>query len=171
MKRKIKNFFVNFLIFFALFAAQSTIIANAIYPLNRLQLFLPLLSIMLLFNKNDNYIWAWWIAFAVVLNSYSIYPIFIIPLILTFTILISNFSFNNFFTNRSYYSLIAVCFIATIFYNISLACLRRVINSIYFQNADFAFSIFFTDLLWQILFNSLSAILLFAFFEKLKYAK
>ena len=171
MKRKIKIFFVNFLVFFMLFVAQSTIIANAIYPLNKLQLFLPLLSVMLMFNKNDNYIWVWWIAFAVILNSYSIYPIFVIPLILIFTILISNFSFNNFFTNRSYYSLTAVCFIATIFYNISLAWLMRIINSICFQNVNFSFGIFLTDLLWQILLNSLAAILLFAFFKKLKYAK
>ncbi|MCK5460208.1 hypothetical protein KAI52_03770 [Candidatus Parcubacteria bacterium] len=154
-----------------LFAAQLAIIANAIYPLNRLQLFLSLLSAMLLFNKNDSYIWAWWIAFAVILNSYSIYPIFVIPLILTFTILISKFFFNNFFTNRSYYSLIVVCSIATIFYNVSLLWLKYIINNLYFQKMRFTLDIFFIDLLWQILFNSLAAIILFAFFKKLKYAR
>ena len=171
MNKKIKKISINFLIFFMLFAAQSAIIANAIYPLNRLQLFLSLLSVILLFNKNDNYIWAWWIAFAIILNSYSIYPIFIIPLIITFTILISEFSFNNFFTNRSYYSLIVVCFIATIFYNVSLLLIKYIINSLYFQKMSFTFGIFFIDLLWQIPFNSLAAIILFAFFKKMKYAR
>lgn len=172
MKRKIKIFFINFLIFFTLFIAQLTIIANAIHPLNKLQLFLSLLSIMLIFNKNDNnYIWIWWIAFAIALNSYSIYPIFIIPLILIFTILISTFSFNNFFTNQSYYSLIVVCCIATIFYNISFLCLKYIIDILYFQKMDFLFNIFFVNLLWQIFFNSLVAILFFAFLKKIKYAK
>lgn len=171
MNKKIKKIFINFLFFFMLFIAQLAIIANAAYPLNRLQLFLSLLSVMLLFNKNDNYIWAWWILFAVVLNSYSIYPIFVIPLILTITILISDFSFNNFFTNRSYYSLLAVCFIATIFYNIFLLWLKHILDNLYFQNMNFVFDVFLTDLLWQILLNSLIAIIFFAFFKRSKYAR
>ena len=171
MNIKIKDFFIHFFIFFSLFIFQFTIISKMAYPINKLQIFLSLLSVMSLLYKKNMYLWIWWIIFAVILNSYSIYPFFIIPLILICTILISNFSFNNFFTNQSYYSLIVVCFIVTIFYNTFLLLLSYIIDIFYFQNANFIFNTFFINLLWQILLNSLMAIVFFIFLKKIKYAK
>lgn len=145
---------------------QISLIPNLAFPLNKWQIFLSIIAVFFLKSEKYGNIFYWALFFGFLINLYSLYPIFIIPILLFITILIANLFFTKFFTNRSLYSLIALSIIITLSYNLMQTGFVSCFNSIYFQNSEFVFNLFLIDLMAKIFMNICGSIFLFAVLKK-----
>lgn len=113
-----------------------------------------ILSLVIFFAIILNYKKSLWYAFGAGLfvELFSGYGFGITTLALILTVIIINFLFNNFFTNRSFYSLMILGFIATIIYNLLISITLFSLSIVGQSITGFEFS-FFTQYLWQPFFN------------------
>ncbi len=156
-------FFVLFLLFF-----QISLIPNFFAPLNKWQLFLSIIVVIVVVLGERKTFLLWVLLFGGFLSFYSIYPFYIIPALLAFMVIISNFLFKNFFTNQSWYTVLALSVIVSVFYNFFSIILKYTFDLIYFDGNYFVFSDFLINLCWAILVNSLGAVVIFKIFRKLR---
>lgn len=120
------------------------------YPINNLNL---VVSIIIFITAIINYEMGLWLAFGfgVILDLYSIYPFGLLTIAFLATAIGINLFFDNFFTNRSLYSLLALGAIGTVFLNMILALFNLINffanpadNNVNFLNIPFLY-----NFLWQ----------------------
>lgn len=150
-------------IFFAML--QISFFARLPWPFNYFNLILPVILFLTIIL---NYKLGLWFAFFIglILDLFSSLNFGALTLSLLFTVAAVNALFNNFFTNRSFYSLIILGFLGNLIY----IALLLIFNLIFFifgaaNNLSklWAASVFF-GLLWQLFFSVLLlAVLFFAF--------
>lgn len=101
-----------------------------------------------------------------ILDIYSLKPFGAFSISIVLTVILVNILFNQFFTNRSYYSLVTLGVIGTFFYYILL----RAIENFYFWlrplSLDPLFSLNnFSDVGWQIISTTIMSVILFFIFN------
>jgi len=113
-----------------------------------------ILSLVIFLAIIINYHKSLWIAFGagLFLELFSGYYFGITTLALLLTVIIVNFLFSNFFTNRSFYSLMILGFVATVIYNLIIAGFIFGLTIVGFNIINTSFS-FFTQYFWQPFFN------------------
>lgn len=150
---------INIFSIIALGIIQVSFLTTWSKPVSSLNI---ILSLIIFFAIILNYKKSLWYAFGagLFIELFSGYAFGITTLALILTVVIVNWLFNNFFTNRSFYSLMILGFIATIVYNLlititlfSLALSGRNI-------IGFEFS-FFNQYLWQPFFNLIVLAIIF----------
>lgn len=124
------------------------------YPINNLNL---ILSIIIFVTIIISYETGLWYAFGsgLLLELYSTYFFGMIIFSLIIATVLINFLFDNFFTNRSFYSLLILGLIGTIIYNFLLFLINLIIDFINpLKNiADYFNAQLFYNLIWQIVLN------------------
>lgn len=120
------------------------------------------LSLVVFFAIILSYKKSLWYSFGVGLfiELFSGYVFGLTTLSLILTVIVVNFLFNNFFTNRSFYSLMILGFIATIIYNLLITAALSLLALFGFNIIGFEFS-FFTQYLWQPFFNLIILAIIF----------
>jgi rod shape-determining protein MreD len=148
------KFFLNLILLFFYILLQISLLPSLGYPLNNLNL---ILSIIIFFIVIVNYKTGLWLAFGggLILELFSIFPFGVITLSIVITAILVNSFFDNFFTNRSFYSLIILGLIGTFIYNFLLFFVNSII---YFINPERNFFDllnvhYFYNLSWQIILN------------------
>ena len=164
--RKIILLLIKFVAIILLAIAQISLIPNLPFPLNQWQIFLSIIAVAFLKSEKFGNIFYWALFFGLFINFYSLYPIFVIPVLFFITILIANLFFVKFFTNRSWYSLIALSITVTIVYNLIEAGVISYFNLVYFQNSGFILTVFLTSFVFKIFVNICGAILFFSIFKQ-----
>lgn len=121
-----------------------------------------ILSLVIFFAVILNYKKGLWYAFGVGLfiELFSGYIFGVTTLALILTVVAINWLFNNFFTNRSFYSLMILGFIATIIYNLLVTITLFILTLAGFSIYGFEFS-FFANYLWQPFFNLIVLAIIF----------
>ncbi|MEA2088281.1 MAG: hypothetical protein U9O55_00340 [Patescibacteria group bacterium] len=162
---KIVLLLIKLIIIILLAIAQISLIPNLPFPLNHWQIFLSIIAVVFLKSEKFGNIFYWALFFGLLINFYSLHPIFVVPILFFITILIANLFFVKFFTNRSWYSLIALSITVTIVYNLIETIVICCSNFICFQNSGFILTVFLIDFVFKIFVNMCGAILFFAVFK------
>jgi cell shape-determining protein MreD len=119
-------------------------------PISSLNLFLSLvIFIAVIINYHRSLLWAF--VGGLFLELYSSLNFGITSLSLILTAILINFLFSNFFTNRSFYSLIILGFIGSVFYSLVIIFLGVAFGS-NISLTDFSFTFQFV---WQPFLNVL----------------
>lgn len=163
---KIVLLLIKLIVIILLAIAQISLIPSLPFPLNQWQIFLSIIAVAFLKSEKFGNIFYWALFFGILTNFYSLYPIFIIPVLFFITILIANLFFVKFFTNRSWYSLIALSITVTIVYNLIEAGAISCFNLFYFQNSGFVLTVFLIGFIFKIFVNMCGAILFFSIFKQ-----
>lgn len=162
----LKLFGVIFLIIFLAFS-EISFFPLCGKPFNHLSLFLPVIFFI---SISINYRFALWIGFleGIILNVFSVFPFGSIALALLLSLAAVNFLLNNFFTNKSLYSLIFLGILGNLIYLFNLVAIKFAffLFGIGGENISEAFSPFILDEFgWQILFNVIFLIVFFYVFN------
>lgn len=152
-----KIFFIFFLSLF-----QMSFLSVMPWPLNYLNL---ILSIIFFVAIILDYWQGLWLAlfFGLILDFFSFFHFGTITIVILITLIIIEFLFKNFFTNKSLYSLIVLGFLGNIIYATGLL----VFNFLYFIfNVSNGLNKFLTStniygLFWQMIFNVCILFILF----------
>lgn len=129
------------------------------WPINSLNLILSLtIFLTVIINYRRGLFFA--LGGGLFLELYSSLPFGITTLSLIFTVIMINLLFNNFFTNRSFYSLLFLGLISTFIYN--LAILGFDFLGLIFGISDYFFGFnFWTSFFWQPILNLLILAIIF----------
>jgi len=151
---------INILLIFILTMIQFSFISGLPAPFNNLNLILISLVFILAFTSLDAALW-WAVLFGFLLDifSFSFFGQHLISLTLT-TVLVY-LLLNNFFTNRSLYSLLALVSFATIIYEVCLNSFSYIVNFTNKTNVIFFGINFWQAKLIQLSLNLLLALILF----------
>lgn len=156
------KFFLNLILLFFYIILQISLLPSLGYPLNNLNL---ILSIIIFVIVIINYETGLWLAFGggLILELFSIFPFGLITLSIVITAILLNSLFDNFFTNRSFYSLIILGLIGTFIYNFILFFANSVA---YFMAPERNFFDlwhvhYLYNLSWQIILNLIVLSLIF----------
>lgn len=150
---------LNILAVVALGIVQVSLLTTWPEPVSSLNIILSLvvfLAIIIDYKKSL------WFAFGCGLFTelFSIYAFGSSTLALLFTAIIVNFLFNNFFTNRSFYSLMILGFIATVIYNLIITILVLTLGLVGVSALGVNFQLL-TQYFWQPFFNLIVLALIF----------
>ncbi len=133
---------------------QISFLPSLGYPIDNLNL---IISIIIFITAIISYKMGIWLAFGfgLILDLYSIYPFGLLAIALILTVIGLNLFFDNFFTNRSLYSLLALGIIGTFIFNAMLAIfnLLNFISNPVDNNINFLNITFFYNFSWQIGLN------------------
>ncbi len=160
------GFFIKMFLIVFIVLIQTSFLTGWGYPLENWQLFLSFLTVILLIFEKTKKLLGWILILGIILGFYSAYPSFLITISLILTFLSINFLFNNFFTNRSWYSLVSLNIFATIFYNSLARASKYLYDILYSATNTWNLSLFLSALLWQTILNLIGAILIFVIFKK-----
>jgi len=149
---------------FIVFIMQVSFLPGLFYPLNKLNIFIPLLIFFLvLYKENVTMIYA--VVFSVFLAISSSVPLVLSILVLPLAISVLIKIYNRFFTNKSIYSLL--------FLNLLLLLFYQIINTIFFLiyyfytyktfTAAVNFSSIFNSFIWQAVLSSIFVFIAFFF--------
>lgn len=143
------NFLVNFLAVIILVIIQVSFLTTWLFPVSSLNLILSLLIFLtIIVNYHKALLWA--LGCGLFLEIYTVLPFGVTTISLILVVISINFLFNNFFTNRSFYSLIILGITGTLIYNLLVFTLN-------FLLIIFGFDPFMPDLLinfvWQPILN------------------
>lgn len=157
------NIFINSLALIILGIIQVSFLTTWPAPVSGLNLILILVIFLTAIISYPKGLWAA-LGSGLFLELYTSLPFGMTTLSLILTVIFINFLFNNFFTNRSFYSLIILGYLGSIFYHLLILgfnLLGLVFGlSSYFLGFDFWFLFF-----WQPLLNLLIlAIIFFTFY-------
>jgi cell shape-determining protein MreD len=143
-------FFKIFLLVIIVFIIQRSFLNSFSNVLNRIDLFLFLIIwLFIFFDFKSSFNFA--LISGLLLDVFSFYPFGIYTLVFLSTVLLADFVWNNFFTNRSIYSFLALSFILILFHSIFLYLLFFIAESnlfgLYWFNKVFWFNLFLS-LIW-----------------------
>jgi hypothetical protein len=161
--------FLRNILFILLFAViQTSFIFLFPHPLDEWQIYLSfLIPFLVLFENNRQIIW-WSVVFGLILSLFTIYQIFILPLLFVALILLINFILKNFITNRSLYTIFVLSILITFLYNFILFSISLSLNYIYFSSSNILIIPTLINFLWQILLNTTGSSLFFFLLKKIK---
>lgn len=147
------------IIFLALF--QISFISGLPLWFNNLNFILVVIIFILVLINFKISFW-WFVGVGFLLDIYSFFPFGFYLICLLATLLFVNFLLNNFFTNRSMYSFLALTFFSTIFYVFSLNLMKFFLQIFTYQ-ANFSVFIreFWVNAVFQILLNLILVVILF----------
>jgi len=155
---------ILFIIFAVLF--QISFLNNLYFPFNQINIVL----VFLIFISFINYDYGlYWLAISVlILEIYSQYPFGMIILAYTGAFMLIIWLYNNFFTNKSLYSLIVLGSAGVFFYNVFIYFSVRILflfnlskNYIELNNQYFFY------LIWNLFLSLICLIILFILFRAL----
>lgn len=139
---------------------QISFISGLPFQMSNLNLILVILVLMLGFG--DLYFVMWWsFGLGLVLDVFSFLPFGTHLIALPIAVYIAYFLLNNFFTNRSLYTFLALGAISTLVYELFLQLTNFLLN---INNGDFSFvksSSFWMIKLSQLEFNLLAMLIFF----------
>jgi cell shape-determining protein MreD len=149
----------NILALLALGIAQVSFLTTWPAPVSNLHLLLSVVVFLAIILDYQRALW-WALGGGLFLELYSGSSFGTIVLSLLLTVMAVNFLFTNFFTNRSFYSLMIIGFIATALYNI-LFWLGTVSVAVLGAPVVLSSGGFFSQFFWQPLFNLIVLAIIF----------
>jgi len=158
----LKKIIYNAVLIIALAIFQIAFINSLPAGLDNLNLILVVL-IFILSLININYALAWAIGLGWLLGIFLFAPFGLHLISLFLTIIFSNLLLANFFTNRSFYSILALVALSTVIYEIFLNCFNYLINLFIKENLLIVNPNFWLDKLSQIILNLLAVAVFFYF--------
>lgn len=146
------KFFINSILIIILVILQLSFFNSFDYPINILNIFLPvIIFIAIIFNYQLALYWSFFAGLLLSLFSILNFGIILISLILT--VIIINFLFANFFTNKSLYSLLILGSFSLIIYNFLILVISLPLYFLRFNKFFFSLNwSYIMNLFWQILF-------------------
>lgn len=161
-----KNF-LNLFLILVITIFQISFFSFLNYPLNNLNVILTtIVFITIILNYRLGLYSA--VLAGIVLDLYSVNGLGPVIITLLVVVLSLNFLFNNFFTNRSFYSLLVLGFIGTVIYDVVLLFLKYIFYSLKINglipNLD---RFWFYNFSWQIILNLVLISLIFLIFNAL----
>jgi len=156
------NFISNLVAVLVLGIIQVSFLTTWPFPVNSLNLILSaVIFVTVIFNYQRGLWWAF--GGGIFWEIYSGMPFGVSSLTLIFTVVIINFLFNNFFTNRSLYSLLILGSLGTVLYNLIIFLVSIIFLSLNLGNY-FAELSFWPNFFWQPILNLIIlTIIFFAF--------
>lgn len=142
----VKLFFLALLVFII----QSSFFNSFLSIFNRIDLFLFLIIwLFIFFNFKTSLYFA--LFSGLISDIFSFYPFGIYTLVFLSTVILADFVWNNFFTNRSIYSFLSLSFFLVLFHNLFLYLLlflsEKAVFGVYWFNKIFWLNMFLS-LLW-----------------------
>lgn len=153
MRGKYFKFFFNVLLICFLATVQFSFISGLPYFLDNFNLALVALIVILgFFGLNESLWWALGVGFLLDLFSFAPFGVFLISLVLA--VLLADFLLNNFFTNRSLYSFLALTFFSTVFYFLIFIVINYMARLVILKDVKLIFNFnFLLDFGAQIVLN------------------
>lgn len=149
--------YILFLIFLGML--QVSFLAVWPYPVNSVNLLLSLVVFLAIIVNYERGLW-WTLGSGLFLELYTGTLFGITTLAMLLTVIAVNFLFNNFFTNRSFYSLMILGFVATIVYNAAVA-LATLAAAIVGADVELITTSLWSQFFWQPLFNLIILAIIF----------
>lgn len=154
-----KNFFI-FLILTLLVVLQTSFLPSINY-LDNINLILILIFSFIFILGIKKALW-WGLVGGLMLDLYSILNFGVITIALISSLVLTYFLFKNFFINRSFSSLIILITTATLFYNLILIILSKILKFINLNTYDIILTFqYFYSLIEKIIFNILLILIIF----------
>ncbi|MFH1173479.1 MAG: hypothetical protein V1692_03030, partial [bacterium] len=148
-----KKIIINILIVIILVIFQVGLIPALPYPLNNFPLvlgWLIFLAVILDFKSALGQV----LGIGFLLEIFSVYPYGLLMASLFLIIVLIRWLFNQFFTNRSYYSLLFLGFIGIIFYQLLILSGSWLFYALNFSVVNNGFNLqYLYGLLWQVVLN------------------
>jgi len=150
---------INFFLILILGIIQVSFLSTWPWPVSSLNL---ILSLIIFYAVINGYEKSLWLAFGsgLFLEVYSGLYFGVTVLSLMLTVIIINVLFNNFFTNRSYYSLMILGIIGTAAYNLIILVLCFFLNFIKLSPISITPD-FWAQFFWQSIFNLIILTIIF----------
>ncbi|MDX9892962.1 MAG: hypothetical protein RB292_00920 [Patescibacteria group bacterium] len=150
---------LNILIIILLGIIQVSFLTTWPFPVNSFNLILSLVVFLVVIV---NYHQALWLAFGagLFLEIYSSSFFGVIVISLLILAMAVNFLFNNFFTNRSSYSLIILGILGTLIYNLLTTAMDFLVNLFRGEDLLWYYNIW-PKLFWQPIFNAIILLVIF----------
>jgi hypothetical protein len=153
------GFVINLFLVLILGIIQVSFLSTWPWPVSSLNL---ILSLVIFFAVISSYKKSLWLAFGsgLFLEVYSglYFGVTVFSLILT--VIIINLLFNNFFTNRSYYSLVILGIIGTVAYNLIILVSSWFVYLVKLSQTVIALD-FWSQFFWQSIFNLIILTIIF----------
>ena len=168
LKRKVITVSFGILITILLSLLEISLIPLFPEPFYKIIVILPLSLFLMIIVDHGS---ALWVAFGggVILNLFSFFPFGGIPLAMMVAIIFSNFLLNNFFTNKSFYSLMVLGLLGNIVYILILFLVETIFLLLGIGvNDNFADFFSLNGIIWQTIF---SLVLLVFFFYSYSICK
>lgn len=153
------SFLVNLISVIFLGIAQISFLATWPLPISNLNLILSLIIFLAVIIDYHKGLW-WALGGGLFLELYSGSVFGLTTLSLLLTVIGINFLFNNFFTNRSFYSLMILGFIATFIYNLSWLGFHFIL-ALVGVNLSLVGINFVSQFVWQPILNLLILAIIF----------
>ena len=147
------NYIIQIISLIILIVVQVSFLTTWPWPVNSLNLILSLaifLTVIINYSKGLYFV----VGAGLLLELYSSLPFGTTTLSLLITVIAVNLLFSNFFTNRSFYSLIILGLIGTYIYNLLILSLNFLGLIVGLSNSFLSLN-FGTRFFWQPLFNLL----------------
>jgi len=153
------NVFINLISIIILGIIQVSFLAAWVPPVSSLNLILSLVIFLSVIMNYQKGLW-WALGGGLFLELYagSLFGFTTLSLILV--VIGVNFLFNNFFTNRSLYSLLILGFIGTAAYNLIILFFNLLLIAFGLLESSLEFSFWF-QFFWQPIFNLLILFIIF----------
>lgn len=142
---------LNFLIVVILGIIQVSFLTTWPIPIRSLNLILSLVIFLTIVVNYQKGLW-WALAGGLFLELYANGIFGVLTLSLILTLVVINFLFNNFFTNRSFYSLLILGFFGTVVYHLISLGFQSLAIIFGFNITDFSFD-FWSLFFWQPILN------------------
>ncbi|MAF13322.1 MAG: hypothetical protein CMI53_00310 [Parcubacteria group bacterium] len=150
---------LNILLIIILGIIQISFLTTWLFPVNGLNLILSLVIFVTVILSYQRGLW-WGLGGGIFLELYSNLAFGVVTVSLMLTVILLNLLFNNFFTNRSFYSLLILGFIGTISYNFLIVLLNLLTIIIGFDAISINFN-FWTYFFWQPFLNLIILTIIF----------
>lgn len=145
------NILTNLLAIIILGIIQVSFLTTWLFPINSLNLILSLVVFLTVIVSYERGLW-WALGGGLFLELYYSSVFGLITLSLLLTVIGINFLFNNFFTNRSLYSLVILGFIGTIGYQLIILSFKLLVMIFGFSISFLGFNFWF-QFFWQPILN------------------
>jgi rod shape-determining protein MreD len=140
---------------------QLSFVSNFPFPLNHINIFLlGVIFVLAAYNFELAMIWGISSGWLLDVYSFEIFGVYLITLF--FCVLFINFILNNFFTNRSLYSFLAMVFFSTLFFQLFLLGISYTIN---YHSEDVANGFSYTNFGAALFANLFATIIVFYLFN------
>lgn len=148
--KKFWYFFKMFILVIVVFIIQRSFLDSFSNILNRIDLFLFfIIWLFIFFDFKNSFNFA--LLAGLLLDVFSFYPFGIYTFVFLLSVILADFIWNNFFTNRSIYSFLALSFILVVFHSLFLYFLfflvEKNLSGIYWFNKFFWYNLFLS-LIW-----------------------
>ena len=167
-----KKFFLSILsdlaILLFLTLIQLSFVMTLPRPLENLNIILSfIIFITVILNYHRGLFWA--VGAGILLDIYTLEPFGVTSISLYLTVIIMNYLFDHFFTNRSYYTLFVLGILGTALFNILLILVKMMLSWFNIKSLlsqpKFIFTSFLSDVVWQAGLNVLCLFIIFFVFN------